>query len=155
MRSSPLLAPSVPEGAVTTCYPGDRVVRTSSSIIKVTPTARGSKWAYARYNDKPSLSPLALQLPPQTSTVQVTNRTIGFAMSRLKNATQSTFDLQVLGRTLSFQPREQNYEDHAAISPETKPNGPRASRLTFVEDFLLEHSAPGGCIASTEISGSF
>jgi hypothetical protein len=76
-------------------------------------------------------------------------------MTRLENTMQSIFYLQVLERTLPFQPREQNAGDHAANSPETKPNGPRASRLTFVEDFLLEHSAPGACITSIEISGSF
>ena len=77
-------------------------------------------------------------------------------MSRLKNTMQGTFYLQVLERKLSFQPREQNDGDHAASSPETKPNGPLTSRLSFVEDFLLEHSALGGsCIASIEISGSF
>ena len=76
-------------------------------------------------------------------------------MTRLENTMQSIFYLQVLERTLPFQPREQNAGDHGANSPETKPNGPRASRLTFVEDFLLEHSAPGACITSIEISGSF
>ena len=76
-------------------------------------------------------------------------------MSRLKNTMESTAYLQVLERKLSFQPREQNDGDHAANSPGTKPNGPRASRLIFVEDFLLEHSAPGACITSIEISGSF
>jgi hypothetical protein len=76
-------------------------------------------------------------------------------MSRLKSTMESTVYLQVLERALSFQPGEQNDGDHAPNSPETKPNGPRASRLTFVEDFLLEHSAPGACITSIEISGSF
>jgi hypothetical protein len=38
---------------------------------------------------------------------------------------------------------------------EFKPGGPRASRLTFVEDFTREHSLFGLHITSIEISGSF
>ena len=76
-------------------------------------------------------------------------------MSRLTNSMQSILHLQVLERKLSFQFGEQNDGDVVANSSETKPDCPRTSRLTFVEDFLLEHSAPGGCIASIEISGSF
>jgi hypothetical protein len=38
---------------------------------------------------------------------------------------------------------------------EIKPDGSRASGLTFFEDFTREHSLPGEHIASTEISGSF
>jgi hypothetical protein len=38
---------------------------------------------------------------------------------------------------------------------EIKPDRPRASRLTFVEDFTLEHSLPGLHIASFELSGCF
>ena len=76
-------------------------------------------------------------------------------MSPLQNTIQSTLYLQVLKGTLSFQLGEPNDGDDVADSLETRPDGPRTSRLTFVEDFLLEHSAPGGCIASIEISGSF
>ena len=76
-------------------------------------------------------------------------------MSRLTNTAQSIFYLQVLEGKLSFHPGEQNDKDHVANSPENKPDGPLTSRLTFVEDFLLEHSTPGGCIPSIEISGSF
>ncbi len=36
-----------------------------------------------------------------------------------------------------------------------KPVGPRATRLTFVEDFTREHSLPGARITSIEISGIF
>ena len=71
------------------------------------------------------------------------------------NTMQNVFYLQALERRLSFQPGQQNDKDHAANSPETKPDGPLTSRLSFVEDFLLEHSSPGACIASMEISGSF
>jgi hypothetical protein len=38
---------------------------------------------------------------------------------------------------------------------EVKQDGPRASRLTFVEDFTREHSLSGVHITSFEISGSF
>ena len=44
---------------------------------------------------------------------------------------------------------------HSANSSEIKPDGPWAGRLTFVEDFTLEHSLPGLHIASIEISGCF
>jgi len=44
--------------------------------------------------------------------------------------------------------------DRAAPS-EIKPDGPRANRLTFVEDFAGEHSLPGVHIASIGISGCF
>lgn len=71
------------------------------------------------------------------------------------NTMQSIFYLQVLEKPLSFQPQEQKDGDHAANSSDTKPDGPWASRLNFVEDFLLEHAVHGNCITSTEISGSF
>jgi hypothetical protein len=38
---------------------------------------------------------------------------------------------------------------------EIEPVGTRASRLTFAEDFTLEHSLPGLRIASIGISGSY
>ena len=76
-------------------------------------------------------------------------------MSRLHNAMQSIVYLQVPERKPPFQAREQNDREDAANSSEIKPDGPRVSRLTFVEDFLLEHSAPGACITPIEISGSF
>ena len=76
-------------------------------------------------------------------------------MSHLTNTIESIFYLQVLERKLSFQPGEQNDKDHVANSSETEPKGPLTSRQSFVEAFLLEHSALGGCIASIEISGSF
>jgi hypothetical protein len=43
----------------------------------------------------------------------------------------------------------------SANPSEIKPDGPWASRLTFAEDFTLEHSHPGLHITSIEISGSF
>jgi hypothetical protein len=52
----------------------------------------------------------------------------------------------------SFRPVGQ--DDRAGFS-EIKPDGPRASRLTFVEDYTREHSLPGLDITSIEISGCF
>ena len=44
-----------------------------------------------------------------------------------------------------------------ANSSEIKPDRPRASRLTFVENFILEHSRsrPGQHITASEILGFF
>jgi hypothetical protein len=50
--------------------------------------------------------------------------------------------------------RPAGHADRANPS-EIMPDGPRASRLTFVEDFTREHSFPGLYITSIEISGSF
>jgi hypothetical protein len=52
----------------------------------------------------------------------------------------------------SFRPVGQ--ADRASFS-EIKPDGPQASRLTFVEDYTREHSLRGLHITSIEISGSF
>ena len=52
----------------------------------------------------------------------------------------------------SFRPVKQ--ADRANPS-EMKPDGPSASRLTFVEDFILEHSLPGLHITSIEFAGCF
>ncbi len=43
----------------------------------------------------------------------------------------------------------------SADSSEIKPDGPWSDRLTFIEDFTLEHSLSGLGITSIEISGSF
>jgi hypothetical protein len=42
-----------------------------------------------------------------------------------------------------------------ANSSAIKPGRPLARRLTFVEDFMLEHSLVAGHITSIELSGSF
>ncbi len=52
----------------------------------------------------------------------------------------------------SFMPVGQ--ADRATFSA-IKPDGPQASRLTFVEDYTREHSLPGLHVTSLEISGSF
>lgn len=73
-------------------------------------------------------------------------------MSLLINATQRIVYLQVPERQRSFSPVEQ---PDRANSSAIKPNGPWESRLTFVEDFTLEHSRLGLNTTSIEISGSF
>jgi hypothetical protein len=92
------------------------------------------------------------QVIPQTNAVQVRNETTGPAMSLLINSTQLIVYLRVLKRQPSFSPVEQ---PHRANSSEIKPDGSRASGLTFVEDFTLEHSRLGLNTTSIEISGSF
>ncbi len=42
-----------------------------------------------------------------------------------------------------------------AGSPKIEQDGPRAGKLTFAGDFVLEHSFHGPHIASVEISGCF
>jgi len=69
-------------------------------------------------------------------------------MSLLINATQRIVYLRVLKRQGSFSPVEQ---PDRANSSEIKPDGPWASRLTFDEDFTLEHSLPGLHTTSIEI----
>jgi hypothetical protein len=51
-----------------------------------------------------------------------------------------------------FQPGGQA---NRANPSEIEPDGPRASGLTFVEDFTQEHSLPGAHITSIEILGIF
>jgi hypothetical protein len=100
-----------------------------------------------------SFSPSAFQALPQTSTVQERNRPTGSAMSLLKKCdAKERLSARRNKNRRSFMPVEQS--DRANPS-EIKPDGPRASRLTFVEDFTLEHSLLGLHITSIEISGSF
>ncbi len=40
-------------------------------------------------------------------------------------------------------------------SSEINPERPRACRVTFVEDFTLEHFLDGSCLTSIEIAGIF
>jgi hypothetical protein len=42
-----------------------------------------------------------------------------------------------------------------ADSSKIRPVRSRASRLSFADDFMMEHSRPGPHISSIEISGSF
>ena len=73
-------------------------------------------------------------------------------MSLLINATQRIVYLRVPKRQRTLNPVEQ---PDLANSSEIKPYGPWASRLTFVEDFTLEHSLPGLHTTSIEIPGIF
>ena len=98
-------------------------------------------------------SPSAFQALPQTSTVQVSNRTTGAAMNLLKKCdANNRLPASNNKSRPSFRPVRQA---HRASFPEIKPDGQWAGSLTFVEDFTREHSLPGLQIASIEISGSF
>ena len=98
-------------------------------------------------------SPPAFKALPQTSTVQLRNRTTGAEMILSKkcnandrlpaspnNRRQSSRSVGLAGR---------------ANSSDVKPDQRRAVRLTFFEDFTLEHSLHGVQITSTEIAGIF
>jgi hypothetical protein len=98
-------------------------------------------------------SPSAFQTLPQTSTVQVRNRTTGAAMNLLMKCDAKNRPSASCNKSRhSFRPA--GHTDRAN-PPEIKPDGPRASTLTFVEDFTGEHSLRGQHITSIEISGSF
>jgi|SRR5450631_2998928 len=98
-------------------------------------------------------SPLAFQAPPQTSTVQVSNRTTGAAMILLKKCDADNL-LLVNGNKSrpSFRPVRQA---DRVNPPEIKQDGLWAGRQTFVEDFTQEHSLAGLHFTSIEVSGSF
>jgi hypothetical protein len=100
-----------------------------------------------------SFSPSAFKALPQTSDVQERNRTTGAAMSLLKKCdAKNRLSASRNKSRDSFRPVGQ--ADGANFS-EIKPDGPQASRLTFVEDYTREHFLPGLHITSIEISGSF
>lgn len=46
-------------------------------------------------------------------------------------------------------------QDPIAKCSEIMPNGPRATRLSFLEDYTLDHSSHGQRIAAIEIAGIF
>ena len=100
-----------------------------------------------------SFSPLALQALPQTSTVQERNRTTGAAMSLLKKCNAK--DRLSASRNKSRYSLMPAGQADRANPSEIKPDGPRASRLTFVEDYTREHSLPGLYFTLIEISGGF
>ncbi len=64
-------------------------------------------------------------------------------------------DLLSASRNKSLHPLMPVGQADRANPSEIKQDGPRASRLTFVEDFTQEHSLPGVHITSIEISCSF
>jgi hypothetical protein len=102
-----------------------------------------------------SFSPPAFQALPQTSPVQVQvpNRMTGSAMSLLKQRdatnrlTASRYHSRHLFKLVGQADRPN--------PSEIEQDGPRARKLTFVEDFTLEHSLPGLHIASFELAGCF
>ena len=72
-------------------------------------------------------------------------------MSNLKSAMQHI----AYPRKTTFDPTAAKSAGDQACSLDTKPGARSASRLSFVDDFLLEHSAPSADITSIEISGTF
>jgi hypothetical protein len=98
-------------------------------------------------------SPSAFQASLQTSIFQVRNRTTGVAMNLLKKCDGK--DLLSASRNKSLHSLRPVGQADRANPSEIKPDGTRASRLTFVEDFTLEHSLPGVDITSIKISGFF
>lgn len=153
---NPVLASSMPKEAGNTCV---ACYRMSSKRHRTYAMCRRHVEANERMlNTQTSDFPSRLShfnFLPQTSPVKVTNQTIGPAMSRLNNTMQSIFYLHVPESKPSFQPQRQKEGDYAANYSESKPDGPWVNRLDFVEDFLLEHSAPGTWITSIQISGIF
>jgi hypothetical protein len=98
-------------------------------------------------------SPSALHAPPQTSTVQVSNRTTGAAMILLKKCdVNNRLPVSRNQSRPSFSPVGQ--AGRADFS-EIEPDRPRAGRRTFVEDFTREHSLFGLHFTSIEVSGNF
>jgi len=100
-----------------------------------------------------SFSPYEFKALPQTSTVQVRNRTNGAAVSLLMKCDAKN-PLSASRNKGRHSLRPAGKADKANPS-EIKPDGRRASRLTFIEDFTREHSLPGVHITSIEISGIF
>jgi hypothetical protein len=85
--------------------------------------------------------------------VQANNRTTGAAMGILMISGVKNHLSDSRNKTL-YSSRPVGQADRA--NPfEIEPDGTRASRLTFAEDFTLEHSLPGLRIASIGISDSF
>jgi hypothetical protein len=80
---------------------------------------------------------------------------IGAAMSLLKKCDVNNY--LHASRNQSRQSFVQARHADKANSLEIKPCGPRTSRLTFVEDFILEHSLRGPVqhITASEVLGFF
>ena len=98
-------------------------------------------------------SPSALQAPPQTSIVQLRNGTTGVSMNLLMKCNANN---RLPASRNQSQPSFRPMRLVERVNPiKINPDGLRASRLTFVEDFTLEHSLSGLQITSIEISGSF
>ena len=100
-----------------------------------------------------SFSPPAFQALLQTSAVQLRNRTTGVAMSLpKKRVVKSRLSPSRNKSRHSFRPVGQAGR---ANSSGIEPDGPWAGRLTFVEDFTLEHSLHRLYLTSIEIAGIF
>ena len=101
----------------------------------------------------PIFRPVPRHQNAHTGTVQAHNAINGAAMSFIKkyDADNCLSASRNKRRRLS-KPMGQSY---GANSSEIKPDRPLASRLTFVEDFTLEHILLGGHAVSIELSGSF
>ena len=98
-------------------------------------------------------SPPAFQAPPQTSTVQVSNRTTGAAMILLKKCDAN--NRLPVSRSKSWPSFRPVRQADRVNPPEIKPDGLWATRRTFVEDFTREHSLSGLHFTSIEVSGNF
>jgi hypothetical protein len=117
--------------------------------------ADGPKWEYDQNSTEFPFSPPAFQALPQTSIIQERNAKIGAAMSLLKKCDVNNC-LPASGNKSrhSFWPvRDADKGNTAKI----KPGRPRTSRLTFIEDFILEHSlcGHGQHITASEFLGFF
>jgi hypothetical protein len=105
--------------------------------------------------DSPQFVFLASRIPgfAQTSTVQVRNRTNGAAMSLLKEC--------VANNRLSAHCTQSRHSARLAGKPcpstslGVKQDRTWTGKLTFVEDFTLEHSLFGPHAPSIEIPGCF
>ncbi|MGA2569158.1 MAG: hypothetical protein ABSF23_01440 [Terracidiphilus sp.] len=71
----------------------------------------------------------------------------------LKKAPQMTIYLQASNKSRSSFRRAARADEADPLK--IMPERPRTSRLTFAEDFILEHSLPGLQINSFEMAGSF
>jgi hypothetical protein len=73
-------------------------------------------------------------------------------MNPRENAMQMTVYPHALQVQLAVRPVEQNDRTNPS---KIKPDKPWKGRMTFVEDFIVEHSVPGTPVTSIEISGHF
>jgi hypothetical protein len=88
-----------------------------------------------------------------TSIVQVRNCTTGVAVSLLKKSVVK--NRLAMNRDKSQCPFRPLGQAGGVNSSEIKPDGPLVDRMSFVEDFIREHSSPILHMASIGISGIF
>jgi hypothetical protein len=95
-------------------------------------------------------SPRAFNASFPASTTQAKNRATGAAMSLLnKNGTRNLPSARRDKSQHSFRPEGQADKNN---SLGIEPDGAGAKRLTFAEDFMMEHSHSGRSIASIGIA---